>query len=87
LPKWIQAWVKKYVAKHGKYFLGDKFTLADILITTFCEVLFHLKGGKELGFDALLPKYAPQLSAHLDNIKQNKLAGYFKNVFDYNSSI
>jgi glutathione S-transferase len=83
LPKWLQAWEKKYVAKHGKYFLGDKFTLADIYMTAFCEVLFHLKKGKGLGFDALLTKHAPKLAAHMENIKNNELANYFKNVFSY----
>jgi glutathione S-transferase len=87
LPKWLQAWEKKYVAKHGKYFLGDKFTLADIFVTCFGENLFNIKSRKEMGFDAVLTKHAPKLAAHIENIKNNELASYFKNVFSYDANM
>jgi glutathione S-transferase len=83
LPFYLEAWEKKYVAHHGKYFLGDKFTLADIFVTCFAEVLFNMKDRKEIGLDQLLPKHAPKLAAHIENIKNNELENYFKTVFNY----
>jgi glutathione S-transferase len=83
LPYMLEAWEKKYIALHGKYLLGDKFTLADIFITCYCELLFLMDSSKEIGIDSLLTKYAPKLAAHTEKIKNNELANYFKNVFTY----
>jgi glutathione S-transferase len=82
LPFFLEAWEKKYVAHHGKYFLGDKFTLADIFVTCFAETIFNMKGRKEF-LDQLIPKHAPKLAAHIENIKNNELGNYFKTVFNY----
>jgi glutathione S-transferase len=86
LPFFLEAWEKKYVAHHGKYFLGDKFSLADIFVTCFAETIFNMKGSKEIGLDQLLPKHAPKLAAHIENIKNNELGNYFKTVFNYEAS-
>jgi glutathione S-transferase len=85
LPFYFKVWEKKYNQHHGKYFLGDKFTLADIFVTVFCE-LFNLKFSKDAGFDSLFATYAPNLAAHCENIKNNELAGYFKDVYSYDSN-
>jgi hypothetical protein len=40
-----------------------------------------------MGFDAVLTKHAPKLAAHIENIKNNELASYFKNVFSYDANM
>jgi glutathione S-transferase len=86
LPDMLVAWEKVYEAKHGKYFLGDKFSVADIYITCIVESVFNLPTFKALGFDELVAKHAPKLAAHIENIKNNELADYFKNIFLSNAT-
>jgi glutathione S-transferase len=83
LPFYLSVWEKKYKAKCGKYFIGDKFTLVDMCCAIVFEVLTTLKATKSHGFGEVIAKNAPSLLVHVENLKSNELVSYFKNVFNY----
>jgi glutathione S-transferase len=85
LPHILKIVEKKYNAKHGKYFLGDKLTLADIHLSNVIGNFTLLKTCKDAGLDVLPEKYAPNLTKHVENLRNNELASYFKNVYNHES--
>jgi glutathione S-transferase len=87
LPFYLAIWEKKFQAQHGKYFIGDKFTILDIVFAVTFEILTSLKATKGHGFEEVIKKKAPGLFAHVENLKKDELASYFKNVFNYEGLI
>jgi glutathione S-transferase len=83
LPYYLKVWEKKYVTKGGKFWLGEKISLADLCIAVIFESLTGLTTTKPHGFGEAIAQHAPKLHAHVENLKANELATYFKSVFNY----
>jgi glutathione S-transferase len=81
LPKILAAWEKKYQTKKGKYALGDKLTLADLFYAVIFEMLTDLSCTKDHGFGEVIAKDAPGLHAHVEALKKNELATFFKDFY------
>ena len=78
LKFFIDKFEKRYVGlgKH-KYFLGDKFTLADIFLT--CVLIDNINAikMKECPFKEI----APNLGKLIDRVKENELKEYFEKYY------
>jgi glutathione S-transferase len=78
LPFFLNIYEKKYVANNGKYYLGDKFTLADIQIVT---QLLALRTQYKAWFGDVVEKHCPNLIALVDRLVANELAEFNNNHF------
>ena len=78
LPKLAGKFEATYVANGaGKYFLGDKFSLADIFVATTFSQIFETATFKEL-FGNVPAKSATKLTELINRIKSNDLKEYFE---------
>ena len=69
---------KKYVdLGKGKYYLGDKFSLADIALATTLLDDIDFLGLKE----SLLTELAPNLAELIKRVKENELKEFFEKVY------
>ena len=69
---------KKYVdLGKGKYYLGDKFSLADIALATTLLDDIDTLGLKE----SLLTELAPNLAELIKRVKENELKKFFEKVY------
>lgn len=59
----------------GKYFLGNKFTLADIFLTV------QLSGYQEFTKENLIKKNAPKLNDLIERIKNNECKEFFEKYY------
>jgi glutathione S-transferase len=84
-PLFLEATEKKYLANgKGKYFLGDKFSLADIFLVTGFTQLFESVGFKDL-FSDVPSKFAPNVLELTKRIKENDLKNFFAKSYLHNS--
>jgi len=84
-PTLLTAMEKRYVENgKGKYFLGDKFSLADIYLATGFTQLFESVALKDL-FSQIPTKYAPNVQELVNRIKENELKAFFEKTFNHNS--
>ena len=79
LPFLLGVWEKRFTTNSGKYFIGDKISLADIFVATSLKQL--IKGG----FSDAINTFAPKLGAHVESLVNGDLAKYFKDIH-YNDS-
>ena len=80
LPAMIQKYETKYVSNGaGKYFLGDKFSLADIFLFTTFYSAFESPLMKD-SFGQIPAKHAPKLTELLQRLRQEELKEYFENT-------
>jgi len=77
LPWILSILESKFVNRKGKYWVGDKVSVADIFAVYIHYLLFNkaLKGA----LDEVAKKYAPKLLAHAEAMKTNELKDYFVN--------
>ena len=61
----------------NKYFLGNKFTLADIYITVFLPTCLNLLGIKECYFNDCIPN----LNELMKRVKENELKEFFEKYY------
>ena len=68
---------KRYIdlGKH-KYFLGDKFTLADIYLAFFLTDSVN-----SLKIESPFKEIAPNLAELVDRVKENELKEFFEKYF------
>lgn len=84
-PTLIGAIEKRYIENgKGKYFLGDKFSLADIFLATGFTQLFESVGLKDL-FSDIPSQIAPNVLELTKRIKENELKNFFANRYLHNS--
>lgn len=85
LPRFAQKYENRYVANGaGKYFVGDKFSLADIYIATIFAQSFESPIMKD--FAEIPAKHCPRLYEVYQRIKNAELKNYFENSFIKNSN-
>ena len=81
LPNLAAKYEAKYVANGaGKYFLGDKFSLADIFFATTFTQIFEQSNLKEF-FGSVPSKSAPKLAELIKRIKSEELNNYFDKTY------
>ena len=77
---YVEKFEKRYVdLGQNKYFLGDKFTLADIIIT--CNLTFMNYIIKSLNI-LKIEDIAPGLYKLAERIKENELKGFFEKFYE-----
>lgn len=76
---------KKYIQNgKGKYFLGDKFSFADIFLATGFTQLFEAAPFKDL-FGQIPSKHSPNVLELVNRIKANDLKSYFEKIHLHDS--
>lgn len=84
-PKFLQAVEKRYLENgNGKYFLGDKFSLADIFLANGFTQLFESVALKDL-FSDVPTKLAPNVLELTRRVKENELKTFFAKSYLHNS--
>jgi glutathione S-transferase len=87
IPFYLSVWEKKFEKKpEGKYWLGEKFSLADIFFACIFGQFFQISSTKKIGLDSLTTEFAPKLTAYVETIKTGELDSFFKNVFLHEGS-
>jgi glutathione S-transferase len=85
IPKLAKGLESKYVANgSGKYFLGDKFSLADIFLANTFTQLFESVKLKDL-FGAIPSQHCPTLLEVVNRVKSEELKNYFEKTYNKNS--
>lgn len=73
---YLEIYERRYVKNNKGFFIGKRFSGADIWI---CVMLFNMFKHpiriEEYG--GLISKYAPNLEKHIDNIRKNELSDFF----------
>ena len=78
LLPWILAVLeRKFVNRKGKYFVGDKLSIADIYISAVSFLLLGKVCNKM--FEETCLKHAPKLFEFAENLKTNELKDYYVN--------
>ena len=73
-----QKFEKKYLLLgKNEYFIGQKFTLADIYITVFLPTCLNLLGVKECPFEENIPN----LYKNIKKVKENELKEFFEKYY------
>ena len=75
LPGFLKCWENRVVAKKGKYILGDKFSLEDILMCVWLNNLIY-NNYRQAALVPVLEKF-PKLKSYIDSIAANELSEYF----------
>ena len=85
LPLFLEATENKYLENgKGKYFLGDKLSLADIFLATGFTQLFESVGLKDL-FSDVPSELAPNVLELTKRIKENDLKNFFAKSYLHDS--
>jgi len=85
LPLFLEATENKYLENgKGKYFLGDKLSLADIFLATGFTQLFESVGLKDL-FSDVPSQLAPNVLELTKRIKENDLKNFFAKSYLHDS--
>lgn len=81
LPNLASKMEAKYIANGaGKYFLGDKFSLADIFIATAFTQIFESVSMVEI-FGSIPSKSSPKLAELIKRIKSGELNSFFDKTY------
>lgn len=84
-PTILGSFEKRYIENgKGKYFLGDKFSLADIFLVTGFTQLFESVALKDL-FSDIPSKLAPNILELTKRVKENELKNFFAKSYLHNS--
>ncbi len=85
LPIFLKAVESRYVNNgKGKYFLGDKFSLADIFLTTGFAQLFESPAVKDL-FSQAPVQHSPLVNDLVRRVKETELKTFFEKVYNHTS--
>jgi len=85
-PLILKSYERRYLENgKGKYFLGDKFSLADIFLATGFTQLFESSLLKDIFFE-LPTKYAPSIVELVQRVKQTELKEFFEKSYLHNST-
>jgi len=85
-PPILISYERRYLENgKGKYFLGDKFSLADIFLATGFTQLFESSLLKDIFFE-LPTKYAPSIVELVQRVKQTELKEFFEKSYLHNST-
>jgi glutathione S-transferase len=83
IPFLLGVYESKYASNGGKYYAGDKFSVADIQI---CTLFLTFRIQYKAFFGGLLDKFAPNLNALVDRLIENELSDFYKNVYNHTST-
>lgn len=80
-PFYLHIYESRYNKWRGSYYIGNKFTLADIYVTCYLYNNF-MNSNKLLKYkEDFMEKYAPNLKQHIIKIKENELKSFFDNYY------
>jgi len=79
-PFFLNIFETRFNNLHGKYFLGDTFSLADVLLTVVLHCIFKSELRRDT-WEQVLNQYAPNLSKHIQEVTNNELASFFSNGY------
>ena len=84
LPMYFSQYEKTYKDSKGKYFISDKVTLADIVITILIYYIFLLDEKRSLLLKPIVDKYSPNLLDFVVKFYKKEMLHFFDLHYNFN---
>lgn len=84
LPMYFHKYEKDLISSKGKYFISDRITLADIVITILVYYVFILDHNRSLLLKHIIEENAPKLLKYVVKFYEKEMFDFFENHYCFN---